>query len=168
MLLILLISEVGLRITVTRTFENSLATFNITRRPLPVLIKEYLEKHARTPPGWLVRWAALAELDRIERTFTTVYSSLHWLRQPSAPARTPAEAAALLAGFLPDASKEIESLLSEYQLHLYSRKIGSLARAQMAAIVIRKEARRVGIQQRLRAFRGIFRHGSGMDPHELA
>jgi hypothetical protein len=89
----------------------------------------------------------------------TVYRSLHWLGRKTTPTQTPAEAAAALAGLLPNVSKEIDSLLYEYQRQLYSQIRGRPHPARSAAKAIRQEALRVAIQQRWRRFRGIFRLG---------
>jgi transglutaminase-like putative cysteine protease len=126
------------------------------QKPLPVLLKSFFEKRALTPPGWLLRWAYRAELNPVERSFITVYRSLQWLGMKSSPAQTPAEAANVLSGLLPEVSSEIYSLSNEYQRHLYSHTHGYLPLVRRAEKIIRKEARRVAIQQRWRAFRGIF------------
>ena len=147
-----------LRITAPKLFDNGVASPKIFQMPVPVLVNNYFVKRGWTAPGWLVRWAFLAEKDPFERSFETVFRSMHWLGETPHPAQTPAEAAAYLAERLPDVSKEIHLLLNEYQLHLYSRKSGHLPRARLSARDIRNEALRASIVQRLRAFRGIFKH----------
>jgi hypothetical protein len=89
----------------------------------------------------------------------TVYSSLHWLGAQTTPTQTPAEAAAALSELLPKVSKEIDSLLHEYQRQLYSQTRGRLHPARSDAKAIRREALRGAIRQRWRRFRGIFRLG---------
>ena len=84
-------------------------------------LKYFFENRALTPPGWLLHWAYLAELDPVERSFATVYRSLHWLGEKPYPAQTPTEAAAVLTERLPNVSKEINFLLHEYQRQLYSQ-----------------------------------------------
>jgi transglutaminase-like putative cysteine protease len=131
----------------------------IARWSLPVLLKRFIEGQGLTSPDWLSHWAYLAALDPIERSFMTVYRSLHWLGARTTPTQTPAEAAVALAGLLPNVSKEIDSLLHEYQRQLYSQTRGRLRPARSAAQAIRQEALRAAIQQRWRTFRGIFRLG---------
>jgi hypothetical protein len=139
-------------------FDNLLkANLRILQRPVPVLLKNFLERRALIPPGWLLHWAYMAEINPIERSYKTVYRSLHWLGEKAYPAQTPAEAADLLARHLPNVSKEIYSLLQEYQRHLYSQKHGYPVFAHHAMRIIRKEALRVAIQQRWKAFRHILR-----------
>jgi len=128
----------------------------IARRSLPVVLKHFVENQGFTPPDWLLRWAYLAALNPIERSFITIYSSLHWLGMKTTPTQTPGEAAAALSEQLPHVSKEIHVLLHEYQRQLYSRIHGRLQPARSAAKAIRQEAMRVAIQQRWRRFRGIF------------
>jgi hypothetical protein len=131
----------------------------IARWSLAGSLKRLVENQGLAPSVWLSRWAYLAALNPIERSFITVYNSLRWLGEKTAPAQTPAEAAAALAERLPNVSKEIYSLLYEYQRTLYSRIRGKMYPARSAAQAIRKEAVRVAIQQRWRRFRGIFRSG---------
>jgi hypothetical protein len=146
---------------------NSFGLFNVNpegdeqvaRNSLPAVVKYLVENQGLASPEWLSRWAFLAGLDPIERSFTTVYSSLRWLGQKTGPAQTPAEAAATLAERLPKVSEEIDSLLHEYQRQLYSLRHGRVHPARSAARTIRREALRVAIQQRWRRFRGIFRPG---------
>jgi transglutaminase-like putative cysteine protease len=128
-----------------------------SRRLLPVLLKNFIEKRGLRPPGWLLHWAYMAELNSIERCFKIVYRSLHWLGEKAYPAQTPAEAADALAGHLPVVSKEIHALLIEYQRQFYSQKHGYPPLAFRAMKVIRQEAWRVAIQQRWMAFRGVFK-----------
>ncbi len=140
------------------TFDNILkADLLVSRESFPVFMKHLLEKRALTPPGWLLHWAYMAELNPIERSFTTVYRSLQWLGEKVPPSKTPAEASDLLARLLPDVSQEVHTLLNEYQRHLYSHKHGYLPLARRAEKIIRQETRRVLIQQRWRTFRSILR-----------
>ena len=132
----------------------------VVQRSLPVILKRLVENQGWTAPGWLLQWAYLAGLNPIERSFTTVYSSLHWLGEKTNAARTPAEAAAALAGRLPNVSSEIDAILHEYQRQLYSQRHGRVHPARSAARAIRREALRVAIHQRWRRFRGIFRLGN--------
>lgn len=129
-------------------------------KSLPSLLNQFIEKRGLTPPAWLLHWASLAEMDPIDRSYMTVYRSLHWLGEKAAPAQTPAEAAEVLSGYLPDFKAEIHTLLLEYQHHFYSQKHGSLLVARRTVKIIRREAMRLAIQQRWTAFRGIFRPGS--------
>jgi len=126
---------------------------------LPVVLKHLVENQGWTAPDWLLQWAYVAGLNPIERSFTTVYRSLHWLGEKTNSAKTPAEAAAMLTGRLPNVASEIEALLHEYQRQLYSIRHGRVHPARSAARAIRQEALRVAIQQRWSRFRGIFRLG---------
>jgi transglutaminase-like putative cysteine protease len=134
------------------------ATLRYPQAPFPVLLKRFLEKRALTPPGWLARWAYLAELNPLERSFITIYRSLHWLGEKTSPAQTPTEAAEELARQLPEVSREIHSLLNEYQQHLFGHKHGYLPLASQAEKTIRKKALRAAAGRRWKEFRGILRH----------
>ena len=117
--------------------------------PLPIRLKATLERFALTPPRWLERWAYLAALTPIERTFGVVYRCLRRLGGLSSPSRTPAEAAAALAGLLPEAAAAIQTLLREYEHSLYSLRLGHLHPARRAAATIRKEANRAMLRDLL-------------------
>jgi transglutaminase-like putative cysteine protease len=117
--------------------------------PLPIRLKTTLERLALTPPRWLERWAYLAALTPIERTFGVIYRSLRRLGGFSSPSRTPAEAATALAGLLPEAAASIQTLLREYEHSLYSLRLGHLHPARRAAATIRKEARRAALRNLL-------------------
>ena len=139
--------------------ENPEDDQGIVRRSLPGVLKHLVENQGLTPPDWLMRWAYLAALNPIERSYITVYRSLHWLGEKIAHAQTPAEAAATLAERLPNVSNEIYVLLHEYQRQLYSRKHGRLHPARSSAKAIQREALRVAIQQRWRRISSIFGPG---------
>ena len=138
-----------LRAYLRRTFD----------KPTPVVMKNSLENLGLTVPAWLSRWAYLAELSPAERAFNDVYRSLHWLRAKISPADTPAEAAAALSTSMPSAAGEIQALLREYELSLYSQEKVDLAAARRSADVIRSLAWRAAIQARLKAFRVLLTHG---------
>jgi transglutaminase-like putative cysteine protease len=160
LILIYGIIDIFLRMYFLGIFKNVLENFRrFSQKPLHVLLIRSYENRALNPPNWLLHWAYLAELDPIEQSFATVYRSLHWLGKKGHPAQTPAEAAALLAGYLPDVSKEVFSLLHEYQQHLYGKIRGSLPMARRAMKIIRQEALHVAIQQRWKAFGGILKPG---------
>ena len=141
------------------TFDHILnAEQRAFQKPLPVLLKNSLEKRALAPPGWLLRWSYLSELNPVERSYMTVYRSLQWLGHKASPSQTPAEAAGTLSGLLPGVSREIDVLLDEYQHHLYSHRHGYLPLARRAVKTIRQEAWRVAIQQRWRKIQSIFKY----------
>jgi transglutaminase-like putative cysteine protease len=138
-------------------FENTEDGQKFAHSSLPGALKRLVEKQGWNSPDWLVHWAYQAGLNPIERSFVTVFRSLHWLGEKTVVAQTPAEAAAALAKRLPNVTEEIDALLHEYQRQLYSRVHGRVYPARSAARAIRQEALRVTIQQRWRRFRGIFR-----------
>jgi hypothetical protein len=65
-------------------------------------------------------------------------------------AQTPAECAAGLIMFLPEVTDEAHSLLTEYQLALFSRKHFDLYAARHAAKMIRRQALRKLFHQRMK------------------
>jgi transglutaminase-like putative cysteine protease len=135
-----------------------------SNEPLSVRLKQYFESRALTPPGWLMQWAHLSELDPLERSFANVYRCLRWLGEKSQAAQTPAEAAAALAEHIPAVSKEIHSLLEQYQHHLYGRVRGYAPAAHRTVRTIRREALHVAIERRWSAFGSILRRGPKKGP----
>jgi transglutaminase-like putative cysteine protease len=158
--LILIFISTILRITSHEARNSPLESDQgAVRMSLPGFLKRFFENRGSSPPAWLKRWAHLVELNPIERSFATIYTSLGWLGQKSPVSQTPAEAATALAERLPQVSTEIQALLSEYQRHLYSPLHGYLPLARRAEKVIRKQALRVAIQQRWLVFRSILKIG---------
>jgi transglutaminase-like putative cysteine protease len=161
MVFVLLFFVILFQMVTFGTFNNILnADQHVSRRSLPGLVKEFLEKRSLTPPSWLTRWADRSELQPVAQSFMTIYRSLRWLSDKAAPSQTPAEAADVLAKHIPDASQEIYSLLEEYQLYLYSQQNGYLPKARRAEKTIRHETLRAAILQRWNAFRVLLRLGS--------
>ena len=135
------------------------------QRPLPLVLKNSLENLALTPPDWLNHWAYLAELTPTERSFAVVYRSLRWLGVRTSAAQTPAEAAAVLTGYIPEASRQIRTLLEQCERSLYSQAPADLAVARRAADSLWQIALRAAIQARWRALRGILRRGLRQKKH---
>jgi hypothetical protein len=126
------------------------------RIPLPILLTNTYSSLSISPPGWLKRWAQIAGLKAIERTFRIVFQSLHWLGAKPKPSQTPAEVAGLLGTILPEADEEIHTLLQEYQHALYSQKHFDLKTARNAMASIRVKALRAAFHQRTQAVRSAF------------
>jgi len=149
-----------LGLLVTVVLLSILAWKRYSRRvrivPLPIRLKATVERLALTPPRWLERWAYLAALTPIERAFGVIYQSLRRLGGLSSPSRTPAEAAAALAGLLPEATVAIQTLLCEYEYSLYSLRLGRLYSARRAAAAIRNEANRAVIRNWLASLKRVF------------
>jgi transglutaminase-like putative cysteine protease len=156
--LVFAILDAGLRLYVLGAFTNilSLRSFS-SPQPLAVLLKQFFESRALPPPGWLLNWAHLAEMDPMERSFASIYRCLKWLGGKPCAACTPAEAAAALAEQIPGVSNEIQLLLGQYQHHIYGRVRGYVPAAHRTARAIRKEARHVAIGRRWRAFGSILK-----------
>ena len=129
---------------------------HVFRKPLPIRLTDTYASLAITPPGWLRHWAYITGLKPIERSFGIVFQSLRWLGAKVSPSQTPAEVAAALTAYLPEVDGEIRSLLREYQHALYSQKHNDLNIARRAGELIRRQALRTAVRQRVNAFRGAF------------
>jgi transglutaminase-like putative cysteine protease len=110
------------------------------RRPftqrIPVLLSASLQRYRIPEPHWLVNWLRWSELSPLERTFNIVNRSLRWLGSPSPIHDTPAERAIKLSKLIPAAASAIETLVTEYQVTLYSPNPGDLDKAHHANVLI--------------------------------
>ncbi len=129
----------------------------LVKKPVPMLMLDAYSSLAIAPPGWLRRWAYYSGLKPIERAFSAVFQSLHWLGAGVSPAQTPAEAVAALSENLPQVKEQADSLLREYQYALYSQKKNDLHTARQAAEMIRRQALRSAFHLRLAAWKKTFR-----------
>ena len=80
----------------------------------------------------------------------TVYRSLRSLHISFSPALTPAEAAASVAAYLPQAGEETAALLGEYQSATYGLASANLEKARLAAHALRRKTRRARKQKLLK------------------
>jgi transglutaminase-like putative cysteine protease len=135
------------------------------RKPFPMLLLDLYASFAITPPGWLTHWAYVASLTPIERSFVVVFQSLHWLGARTSPAQTPAEATAVLIGYLPEVASEIRLLLKAYEHALFSQKHIDLFAARRAGMLIRRQALVTVIRQRILVFLEGFRGRASQKPN---
>jgi transglutaminase-like putative cysteine protease len=141
----------------------------ITQTPVPVYVASALDSLSLPQPAWLERWVRRMQMGIVERSFETVYRSLRWLGSKPDPARTPAQAVALLASLLPDSTANLQQLLSEYQHTLFSTIPGDSSIARGAADSIQKLALRTAVKTRLGRWKRVFtrrRVRSGADSGE--
>ncbi len=129
-----------------------LATGRVLRRrvvwhPLPVLVEAGLRRVGLPVPAPLRRWAWRAGLPPLLRAYEEVNRALARLGAPPSPADTPAERVARLQQLLPSAAADLQRLLAEYQVALYSPRPGSPWAALQAGRVVRSLSRRVRIRR---------------------
>lgn len=103
---------------------------------LPVYLSYSMERNGLSTPAWIENWMRWNELQPVERSFASVNLSLRWLGQAQPVHVTPAARAALLTQLLPAASAHIETLTSELQSGLFTRRAADTARARRAGILI--------------------------------
>ncbi len=129
------------------------------KKPAPVMLKDELENLGLEAPLWLARWAYLASLHPVERSFSVVYRSLRWLGEKTSAAETPAEAAERLKLHLPKAAPDVQALLEQCERSLYSSSEADKAAAHTAAERIWQAAWRASIRERWMAVKAFFRGG---------
>jgi transglutaminase-like putative cysteine protease len=120
-----------------------------SRRSFPSFLLDTYVSLSIPPPVWLTRWAYVAGLKPIERSFGVVFQSLRWLGANPSPSRTPSEAAAALIEYLPALSEETRSLLSAYEHAIFSQRHFDLVAARQTAQLIRRQAFLTVIRQRV-------------------
>jgi hypothetical protein len=141
-----------------KNFRRALSVF---QRPFPIVLLDLSNSLAITPPGFLRRWAYIAGLKPIERSFGVIFQCLRWLGAMPSPARTPAEAAAALIGYMPMIENETRLLQREYEHYLFSLRHTDQATARWAGQTIRRQALLMVIRQRVNAFwDGLLRRSS--------
>ncbi len=129
---------------------------DIVHTPVPVYVAAAFDSLALPQPAWLERWVRRTRLGIVERSFETVHRSLRWLGAKPDLARTPAQAAALLASLLPASAAHLQLLLREYEHVLFSTIPGDGAAARRASDSIRQLALRAAVVKRLDALKRIF------------
>ncbi len=81
-------------------------------RRLPLAVKAiYNHYHLKSSP-WLENWLRWGEVSSVERAFHSINQSLAWLNKPQPIHATPTERAQLLKDLVPDASQEIDRLIT--------------------------------------------------------
>ncbi len=103
---------------------------------LPAYLSDRLTRYGATPPRWLKNWTRWAALSDVERSFNAVNLSLYWLGHPQPSHMPSTQRAKILIKNLPDAEKEITTLLNEYQATLYTPRKGNPQLARSAAYKI--------------------------------
>ncbi|OGN74707.1 MAG: hypothetical protein A2X25_06880 [Chloroflexi bacterium GWB2_49_20] len=124
--------------------------------PLPIRLKNTLERNSVKVPGWLQRWAARAAEAPTQRAFNVIHHSLRRLGKTARPADTPLVASTILIECLPAASAEITFLLDEYQKFMFSQQPEDAGLARRASLVIRQQTNRAVLYNWLKRIRAKF------------
>lgn len=106
--------------------------------PVPVQLEAGLRRLGLQPPSLLRRWARLASLSPLARSYLELNRALARLGRRPAATDTPAERAAALVDLLPEAAIPIQTLLLEYQAAIYSQSPGDAEVARLAGNQIRR------------------------------
>lgn len=98
-----------------------------------VILKTAMERNGWDSPLWLTKWTLWSALPPIQKYFHSINISLRWMEAQQAAHITPMERAAILQQLIPAASQSIETLLTEYQSTLFTRRQGNIRMARSAA-----------------------------------
>ena len=110
--------------------------------PLPIRLKNTLERNSIKVPAWLAIRAEMAGETPIQRSFYVIYKSLKRLGKDPSPADTPLTASSMLMECLPAAAQEIASLRDEYLRFVYSQQATDVSVAIRSSKVIRQQTNR--------------------------
>ncbi|MDR3572917.1 MAG: transglutaminase domain-containing protein [Anaerolineaceae bacterium] len=128
--ILLLVSVIGLALTYPYNWLRT--TMRSRDKTFPTIIEDNLVKRGWKVPGWLKKWAWLAEIAPIERIFISVNWMLKLLGVTVLPAFTPAEQIDTLIKALPGSAEPATILLDEYERAIYSPYPFDLKRARHA------------------------------------
>jgi hypothetical protein len=97
-----------------------------------------MERYKFPVPRWLETWVAWNNLSPVEQAFDAINHALRHLTEKPLPASaTPSERGETLKKLLPSLAPEIEVLLHEHQLNLYSRHRANAILARRASSKIK-------------------------------
>jgi len=126
-------------------FRNSkpVVVFN---QQAPLLVRSFMERYKFPVPRWIEKWVAWNDLTPVEQAFDAVNHALRHLADAPLPrSATPSERCEALKPLLPKTSPEIEALLREHQINLYSPHTADVARARRASNKIKWVVLRIRI-----------------------
>jgi hypothetical protein len=103
---------------------------------LPAFVARSLESSGLSAPPWIRTWERWSRAQPVERYFASINLSLRWLGRRVPLDATPADRAQVLAGLLPEAQENIETLRDELESGLYTPRRADLGRARRASLLI--------------------------------
>jgi transglutaminase-like putative cysteine protease len=106
--------------------------------PIPARIERGLRAIGFQPPEFLRQWALYARLNPVGRSYIEINRALRRLGAKPTLDATPTERATLLTSLIPNMAVPVNSLLTEYQLGLYSRHPVDPKTARLASRKIRQ------------------------------
>ncbi|MCJ7694077.1 MAG: transglutaminase-like domain-containing protein [Anaerolineaceae bacterium] len=115
-----------------------LATPQVQRIPLMVLLYNFLQKHNWKRPQWLQKANNRKSRKPISKAYAALTHSAKILGNPLDPSKTPAEQGAHLANLAPEMTTEIDALVNEYELAEFSIHKADMVKANEASLRILK------------------------------
>jgi transglutaminase-like putative cysteine protease len=88
---------------------------------ITIALESGIRRFGLKPPEFLVRWARLAQLSPLGRSYQEINLALSRLGKPLGLTETPSERAESLTVILPAASDPTNTLISEYHTGIYGR-----------------------------------------------
>lgn len=106
-------------------------------RRLPQFVYRLYQRYRLDVPAWLKRWERWSETGTVERSFHAINQSLAWLGKPQPAYTSAVERAGLLKKILPSLAEDIDILIEQHELTLFSPTPGDALKAERAAWRIR-------------------------------
>ncbi|HEY9153355.1 MAG TPA: transglutaminase-like domain-containing protein, partial [Anaerolineales bacterium] len=103
---------------------------------MPVYLSNGLGRIGVSTPSWINAWVNWNQTTSAEHSFASINWSLRWLGSPQPIYATAAERAAALIQLLPSAKEYIETVASEHQSALFTKRSPDLVRARRAGMII--------------------------------
>ena len=134
-------------------FALALGIFIIRRyspeERLPVYLASMYQRSGNVPPRWLDRWLRWIKLSPVERSFQAINLSLFWLGNLQPLYITSQERAKALIERLPSAEEQTLKLLHEYEITMYTPRMGNIAIARRSAYIILLKTWKIRIKETL-------------------
>jgi transglutaminase-like putative cysteine protease len=130
---LIILAVVALVVGALFVFRNSKPAVAL-RQQTPAAVRALMERYKFPVPRWIETWAAWNNLSPVEQAFDAINQALrHLAEKPLAASATPSERCEALKKLLPATAPEIDALLHEHQLNLYSPHRADVSRARRAS-----------------------------------
>ncbi len=118
------------------------------RSRIPSFIKTIFNSLHFSSPVWLEHWIKWEQVSPVERAFHSVNQVLGWMKRPPAVNVTPAERARAVKELIPEASQEVDKLLSSLEITLFHNGNVDILPAEKASRTLRYKTIRKIINER--------------------
>lgn len=123
------------------------------RITFPSLIAKQLNRMGFKSPKWLSEWDKYIKKTNAEKMFTHVDVILNFFGVESHPSFSARQRSDILVHLIPDAMKDINILLNQYEIEKYRERISNIKAAKIAVKRIWKHAIRVRLNNKIESLK---------------